>query len=179
MRRSRREPLQLVLATCTVRDWRRGDEPSLVRHANNHAVWRCLRDLFPHPYTMADARRWVEYTLRTEQELAWAIAVDEFAVGAVGLRPGWDVHRFNAEIGFWLGEEFWGRGIMTEVVRAVSDHAFAKLSFHRLYAEVFAFNEASARVLEKAGYTREGVLRQSAFKAGERVDQLLYARVKE
>jgi len=91
--------------------------------------------------------------------------------------PGRDVERFSAEIGYWLGEEFWGRGITTEAVQLVTDHAFAQLNFLRLFALPFADNAASIRVLEKAGYAREAVLRSSSVKYGEVKDQMLYANI--
>jgi RimJ/RimL family protein N-acetyltransferase len=172
------EPVHIQLTKSLLREWRRGDEPSLVRHANNRNVWINLRDTFPHPYTPADARSWIRLATTQGLNHVFAIDVDGFAVGAIGLRPGDDVHRFSAEIGYWLGEEYWNRGIATEAVIAVVDYAFASLGMVRLHAEVFEWNHASMRVLEKAGFTREGVLRQSAMKDRQLVDQVVYAKVK-
>lgn len=167
--------MKIPLALCTVRSWRRGDEPSLVRHANNRNIWINLRDRFPHPYTSDDAARWMAWVLVERPETNFAIAVGEEVVGGVGYEIQPDVHRLSAEIGFWLGEAYWGRGIMTEALRAVTEQAFRTHGLARLYANVFQWNPASMRVLEKAGYAREALLRRSAVKDGQVIDQLLYA----
>lgn len=169
--------MKLILDKCIIRPFERGDELSIVRHANNRNVWINLRDRFPHPYTLADARAWVELQLRSREEDHWAIEVGGHVAGGIGLAPRDDVNRQSAEIGFWLGEAHWGRGIMTEAVAAVTRHAFDARGFVRVFAEVFAWNRASMRVLEKTGFTREGVLRCSATKAGQVIDQVVYAAV--
>ena len=171
--------MDLDLGVCRVRGWRPGDETSFAQHANNRRVWRNLRDDFPHPYTLADAERWVRHAARLAPETQFAIEVDGAAAGGVGLLLQEDIARRSAEIGYWLGEAFWGRGIMTAVVRAVTDYAFASLDLCRVYALVFEWNPASCRVLEKAGYRLEGRLRKSATKDGHTLDQLLYAAVRE
>ncbi|HEX6790738.1 MAG TPA: GNAT family N-acetyltransferase [Candidatus Krumholzibacteria bacterium] len=170
------EPVRFQLTTCLLREWRRGDEPSLVRHANNRNIWINLRDIFPYPYTTADARGWIRLASTNGFNYVFAIDVDGFAVGAIGLKPGDDIHRFSAEIGYWLGEEYWGRGITTEAVRAVTDYAFTALELTRVHAEVFHWNTASMRVLEKAGYQREGVLHRSVFKDRQWADEVVFAR---
>jgi ribosomal-protein-alanine N-acetyltransferase len=169
--------MEIHLEKSLIRPWRAGDELSLVRHANNRNIWINLRDLFPYPYTMADARRWIAETAAQGEPHHWAVEVDGHAVGAVGLRGREDVNRISAEIGYWLGEEFWGRGIMTEVVGATTRHGFRELGFTRIFAEVFEWNAASMRVLEKNRYAREGVLRKSAIKAGQVIDQVVYAAI--
>jgi RimJ/RimL family protein N-acetyltransferase len=171
--------MDLRLTGARIRDWRGSDAPSLARHANNRKIWRNLRDFFPHPYTLDDARRWIESTTAADATTSFAIEVDGEAVGGIGLHPGRDVHRRSAEIGFWLGEPFWGRGIMTEAVQAVTRHAFDVLGLSRVHASVFEWNTASARVLEKAGYTLEATLRRAVVKDGKTIDALLYAIVDE
>jgi RimJ/RimL family protein N-acetyltransferase len=109
--------------------------------------------------------------------LSWAIVVDDAAVGGIALEPMTDVHAGTARIGYWLGEPFWGRGIMTTAVGEVSARAFSPLGYRRIETPVFASNIASMRVLEKCGYLREGVMRNSVFKDGELIDSMLYARV--
>jgi len=163
-----------------LRCWRRGDEPALVRHANNRKVAAQLRDLFPQPYTPTDARRWVDHARDVDPQTNLAIVTpgDE-AIGSVGLIVGTDIFRRTAEIGYWVAEPFWGRGIATRAVRVFSEDAFVRLDLLRLFAQVFAPNRASARVLEKAGYTLEGRLRNGAIKGGKVLDTLLYARVRE
>ncbi len=169
----------LELNQCVVRAWRLDDIESLIRHANNIKIWRNLKDTFPHPYTRGDAESWISGASSSESGTHFAIAVDGNAVGGIGIHPGKDVHRRTATIGYWLGEAYWGRGIATEALRAVSDYAFASFDFARLQAYVFEWNIASARVLEKAGYTREARLRKHCTKEGRTVDTFLYALVRE
>lgn len=161
----------------TVRAWRTSDVPALVAHANNANIARQLRDRFPHPYTAADARRFIDGVIAVRPVTTFAIEVDGEAVGGVGFSPGSDVERFSAEIGYWLAERFWGRGIATEAVRLVSEYAFDKCNLLRLFALPFADNVRSTRVLEKAGYTREAILRSSSVKGGVPRDQALYALI--
>jgi [ribosomal protein S5]-alanine N-acetyltransferase len=162
---------------CSVRSWRRSDAVSLVRHANNLNVAKYLRDAFPHPYTKRDASAFLKRAVTAEDPTNLAIDVCGQAVGAVGYVPGRDVERFSAEIGYWLGEEFWGRGIATEALQLVTEHAFVQLNYLRLFALPFADNLASVRVLEKADYVREALLRSSSVKYGIPKDQLLYGRI--
>jgi RimJ/RimL family protein N-acetyltransferase len=169
--------MKFTLDKCVVRSFERGDELSIVRHADNPNVWINLRDRFPHPYTPANARAWIEEQIRSREENNWAIEVNGHAAGSIGLAPREDVNRQSAEIGFWLGEAHWGKGIMTEAVGAVTNYAFNTRGFIRVFAEVFEWNPASMRVLEKNGYAREGVLRHSATKAGQVLDQIVYAAV--
>jgi RimJ/RimL family protein N-acetyltransferase len=170
--------MELPLERCTLRPWRRGDEASLVRHANNRKVWLNMRDRFPHPYTAKDADEWIAHAGAQTPVLSFAIVVDEAAVGGTGLELGTDVDRRSAEVGYWLGEPFWGRGIATEVLRAITEYAFRTLDICRVHAGVFEWNPASARVLEKAGYTLEGRSRLAITKAGRTGDRLLYALVR-
>src|SRR6267378_968639 len=160
----------------TLREWRPGDAESLAQHANNVKVSRNLHDAFPHPYTLADAESWIKQTSAATSGMIFAIVVDGQAVGGIGLHPGKDVERRTAAIGYWLGEEFWGRGIATEALAAVTAYAFSKFDIERLEAFVFEWNLPSARVLEKAGYTLEAKLKKRVTKAGRTVDCFLYAR---
>lgn len=162
---------------CSVRPWRKSDAASLVRHANNINVAKYLRDRFPHPYTDKDAKVFLKHATATGDSTNLAIEVGGEAVGAVGFVPGRDIERFSAEIGYWLGEDLWGRGIATEALALVTDHIFTELNFLRLFALPFADNPGSVRVLEKAGYAREAVLRAGSVKYGVPKDQLLYARI--
>lgn len=134
-----------------------------------------IRDQFPHPYTREDAEAWVKFASNAAQPTSLAIEVDSEAVGGVGLKLHDDVERVSAEIGYWLGQRFWNRGIMTAAVRAVTEYGFEHFSLTRVYALSFATNVASHRVLEKAEYVREGLLRRSAIKDGVVLDQVLFA----
>ena len=168
--------MELVLERCTIRPWRLDDAESLARHANNRKVWLALRDLFPHPYTIQDAHEFLQRTISEASAMKFCIEIEGAAVGGSGVHPGEDVHRHTATVGYWLGEEFWGRGILTEAVAAVTDFCFANFPLRRISAEVFSNNPASARVLEKAGFIFEGRLKNNVLKGGELLDSLLYAR---
>jgi ribosomal-protein-alanine N-acetyltransferase len=152
-----------------------GDVESLVRHADNRKLWINLRDRFPHPYRTQDAERFLDHASRTRPATVWAIEVDGQAVGGIGVEPLSDVERVSGEIGYWLGEQYWGRGIVTDAVRGVTSHAFRAFDLTRIFALPFADNTASIRVLEKAGYVLEGRLLRSAIKDGVIRDQLMYA----
>jgi RimJ/RimL family protein N-acetyltransferase len=167
----------LRIPGCEVRSYRERDAESLATHANNRKVWLNLRDAFPHPYTLDDARAFIRAALACTPPTHFAIAVDGKAVGGIGFRLHEDVERVSAEIGYWLGEPFWGRGITTEALIEVTAHALRTHGLTRVFAVPYAWNPASCRVLEKAGYIREGVMRRSAIKDGRVIDQILYARV--
>ncbi|HEY7500359.1 MAG TPA: GNAT family N-acetyltransferase [Vicinamibacterales bacterium] len=162
---------------CSLRRWRTSDADALVRHANNINVAKHLRDRFPHPYTKEDAQTFLKTASTATPVSNFAIEVHNGAVGGLGFVVGTDVERFSAEVGYWLGEECWGRGIVTEALQLFTRYAFDDLRLLRVYALPLADNDASIRVLEKAGYFREGVLASSCVKYGEPRDQLLYARI--
>jgi RimJ/RimL family protein N-acetyltransferase len=161
----------------TLRAWRPSDAPSLAKHANNRNVASQLRDRFPYPYTLADARQFIQSVAGARPTLLFAMVVDGEAVGGIGFFPGADVERFSAEIGYWLAEPYWGRGITVEAIRLMSAYAFSTCNMLRLFALPFADNTRSTRVLEKAGYAREALLRSSSVKYGEIRDQALYALI--
>lgn len=161
-----------------IRDWRDDDATSLARYANNRKIWRNLRDAFPNPYTRDDAASFIARALQKELRTAFAISSKREAIGSIGLMPGQDVHRFTAELGYWLAEPFWGKGIMTEAVTALSRYALNELGFCRIYAEPYTTNLASARVLEKSGFVLEGILHASVFKDERTQDQFLFAKLK-
>lgn len=170
--------MRLVLTRCIVRPWAGTDAESLQRHANNRNVSIHLRDRFPFPYEMHHATTFLGWIARQPASTVWAIEVDGEAAGGIGIELRTDVERVSAEIGYWLGERHWRRGIATEALRAVTAEAFKRFEITRLYAVPFADHAASVRVLEKAGYVKEGHLRQSAIKDGKIRDQALYASYK-
>jgi RimJ/RimL family protein N-acetyltransferase len=171
--------MQLELERCAVRSWRLSDVPSIAPYANNRKIWINLRDAFPHPYTIDDARRFIEGAMGREPETYFAIVCDDHAVGSIGFVPGKDVERCSAEIGCWVAEEYWGRGIGTAALRGVTEHALQYHGLSRVFAVPYAWNAASSRILEKAGYAFEGRMRKSAVKDGRVIDQLLYAYVRD
>ena len=158
-----------------LRPWRFGDEEALARHADNIKIARYLSGAFPHPYTRSDARAFIRSIESTKPPRTLAIEVDGEPCGSIGLVPGADIYEHSAELGYWLGEAYWGQGIMTVATRAITNYGFNDLGFRRIYATVFASNLASARVLEKAGYRFEGRRRNAVIKFGELMDDLLYA----
>jgi RimJ/RimL family protein N-acetyltransferase len=171
--------MQLELGRFIIRDWRAGDAEALVRHANNRRVSINLRDTFPWPYTARDAEEWIRTATTATPVTHFAIEIDGEAAGGIGLRFGRDVFRQAAEIGFWLGEPYWNRGIMTEAVRAMTGYAFEHFPIVRIQAGVYDWNPASRRVFAKTGYTYEGCMRQTITKDGKVVDLHVYARLRD
>lgn len=169
---------EIQLDRFLLRPWRGADAESLARYANNRKVWRNLSDAFPHPYSAKDAKEWLAKIRDDSPVRCFAIELGGDAVGSIGVFPRADVYRRSAEIGYFLGEPFWGRGIMTEAVEACTRHAFDAFDIVRVQAGIFEWNVASMRVLEKCAYVREGVLRKSVWKDGELVDSMLYARLR-
>jgi RimJ/RimL family protein N-acetyltransferase len=168
----------LTVGDFQIRDLTEDDVPAIARYANNPKVARTLRDLFPHPYAADDALEFISRIRAEKPPSAFAIATDAEAIGVIGFVPGQDVYRHSAEIGYWIAEEFWGRGIMTEVVKAFAAYLFETYPIHRLYAGTFSSNPASGRVLEKAGFTLEGILKAHVLKDGEILDEHLYAKLR-
>jgi ribosomal-protein-alanine N-acetyltransferase len=168
--------VELKLQRCTVRDWRIEDALSVFKHANNRNVSRTLRDRFSYPYTIEDAKEFLTRSTSKEPRNNFCIEINGEAAGGIGVHVGEDVHRHVASIGYWLGEEFWGQGVMSEVVPAFVNYCFANLPLHRIYAEAFENNLGSARILEKAGFVLEARLRKNVIKDGQILDSLLYAK---
>jgi ribosomal-protein-alanine N-acetyltransferase len=171
--------MHLTRSATTVRTWRADDAPALARNANNRKIWINVRDRFPSPYTIEDAEGWVRHCARAMPSTDFAIEVDGEAAGGIGVVLHDDVERVSAELGFWLGEPFWGRGVMTDAVSLFVPWAFPQFALTRIYAHVFSYNVGSARVLEKAGFLREGLLRRAVIKEGRILDEWLYACVRE
>ena len=165
-----------------LREWRQADAAGVAKYANNGKIACNLRDVFPHPYTLTDAEYFVNSCLEADQDrqLFQAIEIDGHAVGSISLCLGSDVYARTAELGYWLAEEHWGKGIMTRAVRQICEEGAERWEdLLRIYAEPFAHNTASRRVLEKAGFTLEGVLRKSVSKRGRVCDSCMYALLVE
>ena len=170
----------IELGPCSLRRLVPGDAVSVAEFANNPKVSRFMRNRFPYPYHLGDAQQFIEFAIEEGRaDLHVAIDVGGRAIGVAGLIPGdaGEVHEHAAEIGYWIGEPFWGQGIASAAVRGLTEYAFAHTGLLRIYATVYEGNTASCRVLEKAGYTKEGVLRSHVEKAGEILDAHLYARI--
>lgn len=170
--------MRLALSRCTVRPWATTDLDALVTRANNRNVSKYLRDRFPFPYEREHGQAFLDWIVPQASPMAWALEAGQQAVGGITVELQGDVDRVSAEIGYWLSEDMWGRGIATEAVQAVTAEAFRTFELTRIFALPLTVNRASVRVLEKAGYVLEGHLRQSVIKHGNIHDQFLYAAYK-
>lgn len=170
--------MRIELSRCVLRTWEIGDREALARHANDLLIWRHLRDRFPYPYTLADADAFLSRVCEVRPETSLAIDVNGESCGGISVMLQSDVHRYSGEIGYWLGREYWGRGIMTEAVGAFTDSIFERFGLMRVYALPFDNNPASAKLLEKCGFQLEGRMRKSAVKEGVALDQLIFAMTK-
>lgn len=157
-----------------LRNLRREDAPSLQKHADNPKVPAYLLDRFPSPYSLADAEFFINLKIDEEPVTAFAIEINSEVVGVISLDFREDVYRKSPLMGYWLSEQYWGRGIMPEAVKLVTEYGFTNLDIICIMAFVFGFNPKSMRVLEKAGYTKQGVLKQSVIKGGEVMDEHIY-----
>jgi [ribosomal protein S5]-alanine N-acetyltransferase len=162
----------------TLRLWNMDDAVSLQKNADNPNVSDYLVDSFPYPYTMDDAIYWIKMMQDQHPRLNLAIDVDGEVVGGVGIQLRNDIYRKTALIGYWLGEPFWGRGIMTGVVKLMTEYAFANFDLVRLQAGILDNNPASMRVLEKAGFVKEGILHKAIVKNGILRDEHVYGLVR-
>jgi ribosomal-protein-alanine N-acetyltransferase len=164
---------------CQLRPWSPADLAPLVRHANNPRIASQLRDVFPHPYTEADGRAFLAFAASAAPPTALAIVVDGAACGGIGITRGSGNERRTAEIGYWIGEDYWGRGIGPEALRLMTRYAVETFDLARLQAFAITSNLRSCRTLEKAGYRLEGRTRQSFLKHGVLHDQCCYGWVAE
>lgn len=162
-----------------LRPFRKGDEKSLAENINNRNIYRNTL-LIPYPYTLKDAGEWITKNLKEARkkrpkEINFVIDINGEVAGSIGFSR---IEGHKAEIGYWLAEKYWGRGIMTQAVKLITKFGFEKLKLRRIYVHAFFFNKASMRVLEKAGYKFEGILRKNAMKDGKFIDDYLFAKVR-
>lgn len=166
---------------CRIRKWAVSDAKDLTSAISNKKVQDNLRDGLPYPYTERDGADFISAMLSADENeiFAFAVTVDDKAVGSISaLRQG-NIHRRTAELGYYIAEEYWGKGIMTEAVKQICRYIFENSDIIRIYAEPFAHNLASCRVLEKAGFQYEGTLRSSAIKNGRTIDMKMYSLLKK
>lgn len=161
-----------------LREWRSDDIISLQKHADNRKISQFLRDRFPFPYTIEDAVEWTNLMQQQTPVINFAIEIDGQAAGGIGFEQRSDIFRKTLEIGYWLGEEYHGRGIMPQAIKLMVDYAFTKFDVIRIEAGVFSNNPRSMRVLEKCGFIKEGIKKNSIVKYDEVLDEHLYARYK-
>ena len=166
---------------CRIRQWRPEDKSALAAMLNNKNIQNNLRDGLPYPYTVNDAEEYITAMRSADQTktFAFAITADGAPVGSIGVFRRENIHFRTAEMGYYIGEPYWGRGFGTSAVRQACEYVFEHTDIIRIFAEPFAYNAASCRVLEKAGFQLEGVLHSNAVKNGSVLDMKLYALVKE
>jgi RimJ/RimL family protein N-acetyltransferase len=171
--------VELVAGNIRLRPLEDADKERFARLANNRKIWLNVRDRFPYPYTIADAERFIESTMQQHPLTTFAIWYELKLVGAIGLVPQEDVYRFSAELGYWIGEPFWNKGIASGAVKLMVQFAFEQLQLQKVFAGVFEGNEASIRALKKCGFQQEGIARKAAFKNNVFIDEYRYGKVKE
>jgi len=162
-----------------LRKFRADDADRITELANNEKIGRNLRDGFPYPYTRKDAEKFISHCLAMQVTTFFAIEYKGIYAGSISLSPCSDVYRKSAEIGYFIGEPFWNKGIATKAVNLITDFGFRELGLARIHTGVYEYNPASQRVLEKCGYVKEGVFRKSIFKMGKLWDEVRYAKVAE
>ena len=165
---------------CKIRKWKLSDAKDLASVISNKKIQDNLRDGLPYPYTEQDATDYISAMLSEDENetFAFAITIDNKAIGSIGAFRQKNIHRHTAEIRYYIAEEYWGKGLMTEAVKQICSYIFDKSNIVRIYAEPFSYNKASCRVLEKAGFLYEGTLRSNAIKNGKTIDMLMYSRLK-
>jgi len=162
-----------------LREWQLSDAASLAENANNINIWNNVRDYFPHPYSEKDGQEFITKVLNGEFGYQKAIVVEGQAVGSIGIFLRTDVERISAELGYFIGEKYWNRGIMTDAVKEMVDYVFTDFPhLRKIYATPFDFNISSQKVLQKAGFECEGVLKESAIKNGKVIDLHYYSLLK-
>lgn len=166
---------------CAIRKWNITDAVDLARLLNNKKIMDNLRDGLPYPYTVKDAEDYIATMLSANPEntYAFAITLDEKVVGSIGVFRCENIHFRTAEMGYYIGEAYWGKGIMTSAVKQTCDYVFKHTDIVRIFAEPFSYNIASCRVLEKSGFQFEGLLRSNAFKNGKILDMKMYSLIKD
>ena len=162
-----------------LRPWHLDDAASLVKHANNPNIARNLRDGFPYPYTLPEAKKWLDMVGSNRDSIILAIEVNGEAAGGIGLHGLKDVYRYNAEVGYWLSEAFWGMGIITDAVGVMVEHAFTQTRWLRLFATIYEHNHPSMRVLEKNGFKKEAIHKKTVMKEEKLLDEHLFALLRE
>lgn len=171
--------MDIKFGNYSIRPYRNNDLEDLQKHANNMKIWQNLRDRFPHPYKIEDAQNWINIVSARQQGEVGAICQEDRFIGTIGIEFGSDIHAYSAELGYWLGEPYWGRGIMAQAIKLYTDYVIERFKLIRVYAIPFEENKASSRVLENAGFKYEGLLRLSAVKQGRAQNTLMFAKIDE
>lgn len=162
----------------TLRSFEFEDSERIALLANNKKIWINVRDAFPHPYSKEDAVQFIEKCRKMQPPSVFAIIYNDELCGSVGIFQMQDVYRKSAEIGYWIGEEYWGKGVATQAVKKIVEYGFANFDIIKIFAGIFSNNRASERVLEKNGFFKEAVLKNAVFKNGEFLDEHRYSLLK-
>lgn len=170
--------MELTGGYINLRPFKYADREQLAKLANNKKIWLNLRDALPHPYTLEDAEKFIRNVDQQEPQQTFAIEYKLNLAGAIGLVLQQDVYRFSAELGYWIGEPYWGKGIATKATQLICEYAFNELQRVKLFACVFGGNEASKKVLEKCGFQLEGICKKAIFKNRKYLDEYRYGKVK-
>jgi len=170
--------MRIKCDNCVLRMWNREDVESLVKNANNPRIATNMRDGFPHPYTTLHGEDWITVARNDNHLHNFAITIHNQAVGGIGLAPGEDIERISAELGYWLGEKYWGKNITSSAIKGILEYGFNELGLERIFAKPMEQNTASRRVLEKNSFKLEGIMEKSCIKNGKIFNQALYAIIK-
>ena len=168
----------LTAGELVLRSFQDSDKAALSLLCNNLNIWNNVRDALPHPYTEKDAEEFIEFACSKDPQEIFAITHKEVLVGCIGIHPQTDVYRFSAEVGYWIGEPYWGQGFATRALNLIIDYGFDQLNMTKLYAGCFGFNEVSQKVLLKAGFKKEAVHQMAVYKNEAYHDEIRYALFK-
>ena len=166
---------------CKIRKWKLTDAKNIAVALSNKKIQDNLRDGLPYPYTEQDGIDFISSMLSANEDetFAFAITLDDKAIGSIAVFRQQNIHRQTAEMGYYIAEEYWGKGIMTDAVKQICEYVFKNSDILRIYAEPFAYNTGYCRVLEKAGFQYEGTLRNNAVKNGKVLDMKMYSLLRE
>ena len=159
-----------------LREWHKSDMEDMVEHANNYNIAKWLTNQFPYPYTSEDAKNYLDLIKDDNPTKVFAIVVEGKAVGSIGIFPQSDIHEKSAEIGYWLSEKYWGKGIISRAIQEITTYGFNTFDIVRAFARPFSTNKGSQRALEKAGFELEARLKNALYKNGEIMDEMIYVK---
>lgn len=165
------------MADVILRSWKQDDANALVGIANNKNIWNNVRDRLPSPYTIDDAKDWIAFTLAQKPKTSFAVEYNGVLAGSTGCILKDDINRRSIEIGYFIGEGFWGRGIATEAVRLITEYVVKEFDPIRIYGEVFEHNKASMRVLQKNGFYLEAIHRKAVIKNNVVMDDYVWVKL--
>ena len=158
-----------------LRSWNLDDLESLVKYANNYNIAKNLTNQFPHPYTKKNGEAFIAMATKNNPPNIFAIEINGHATGGIGLHPQHDIHCKNAELGYWLAEPYWGKGIITHAIKQIVAYGFKTFEIDRIFARPFGNNIGSQKALKKSGFVLEGKFDKALYKNGEYLDELIYA----